>query len=413
MPALRSELVIALIRSLPKDLRKRLVPVPEIAAKVLERLKPRQRPLLDGARRARSRRSAACGSRPTPGISPRLPAAPEDDASASRTSAARCSPPARTSRALREQVRPTLRAALAARDEEARAHRPDERGRSGRSRRSSRCPAPARRVRAYPSLVDEGDDGRRCARWRAPEAQALHMRAGTRRLLALTIPSPAAPVPGPSSATRRQLALMEAPHASVQAVLEDAATAAISALMAEAGGPVYDEASFDRLRDYVAGHAARRDGADHRRRRADPAGRARGPRSSWTSCTARRWPTCARDVAAADRPARLPRLHHRDRRARGCRTSSATCAAPRGGWSACTEAPPSTATACAAIHELEDLYRQRLQELPRGRGRRRAAPRCRGCSRSCGSAQFAQARRARAARSSARKIRRILDEAAV
>ena len=47
VPALRSELVVALIRSLPKELRKRLVPVPEIAAKVLERLEPRRGPLLE------------------------------------------------------------------------------------------------------------------------------------------------------------------------------------------------------------------------------------------------------------------------------------------------------------------------------------------------------------------------------
>ena len=37
VPALRAELVVALIRSLPKELRKRLVPVPDVAAKVLER----------------------------------------------------------------------------------------------------------------------------------------------------------------------------------------------------------------------------------------------------------------------------------------------------------------------------------------------------------------------------------------
>ena len=47
VPALRAELVTALIRSIPKDMRKRLVPVPEIAAKVLENLTPRQKPLLE------------------------------------------------------------------------------------------------------------------------------------------------------------------------------------------------------------------------------------------------------------------------------------------------------------------------------------------------------------------------------
>ena len=47
VPALRPELVTALIRSLPKELRRSLVPVPEVAAAVLARVKPRSEPLLD------------------------------------------------------------------------------------------------------------------------------------------------------------------------------------------------------------------------------------------------------------------------------------------------------------------------------------------------------------------------------
>ena len=67
VPALRAELVTALIRSLPKELRKRLVPVPDVAAKVLENARSRA-----GARcwrrwRARSSSSAACASRPPTG----------------------------------------------------------------------------------------------------------------------------------------------------------------------------------------------------------------------------------------------------------------------------------------------------------------------------------------------------------
>ena len=42
VPAFREELVTALIRSLPKDVRRRLVPVPEVAAEVLALLEPRK-----------------------------------------------------------------------------------------------------------------------------------------------------------------------------------------------------------------------------------------------------------------------------------------------------------------------------------------------------------------------------------
>jgi ATP-dependent helicase HrpA len=89
------------------------------------------------------------------------------------------------------------------------------------------------------------------------EAQAAAMRLGTRRLLMLTVPSPLRFVLDrlPKNA---QLALAGAPHGGVRAVLEDAMTAAIDALVAEAGGPAWDEASFRRLRDHVAGDLADR-----------------------------------------------------------------------------------------------------------------------------------------------------------
>ena len=52
VPALRRELLTALLRSLPKDLRRPLVPVPEVVEQVLERLEPRRRPLLEDVTRA-------------------------------------------------------------------------------------------------------------------------------------------------------------------------------------------------------------------------------------------------------------------------------------------------------------------------------------------------------------------------
>ena len=77
VPALREELVTALIRSLPKDLRRNFVPVPDTARAVLAALTPGQEPLLDGRparaapahRRARPARRVrpATGCRPTCG----------------------------------------------------------------------------------------------------------------------------------------------------------------------------------------------------------------------------------------------------------------------------------------------------------------------------------------------------------
>ena len=57
VPALREELVTALIRSLPKDLRRNFVPAPDTARAVLAELDPRQEPLLDGVQRELHRRT--------------------------------------------------------------------------------------------------------------------------------------------------------------------------------------------------------------------------------------------------------------------------------------------------------------------------------------------------------------------
>src|SRR5436190_1077070 len=51
VPALREELVTALIRSLPKELRRNFVPAPDTARAVLAELTPGREPLLDGVQR--------------------------------------------------------------------------------------------------------------------------------------------------------------------------------------------------------------------------------------------------------------------------------------------------------------------------------------------------------------------------
>ena len=61
VPGLREELVVALIRGLPKELRRQLVPVPETAARVLARLEPRRRPLAEDMSRAIDAREHPAG----------------------------------------------------------------------------------------------------------------------------------------------------------------------------------------------------------------------------------------------------------------------------------------------------------------------------------------------------------------
>jgi ATP-dependent helicase HrpA len=103
-------------------------------------------------------------------------------------------------------------------------------------------------------LVDEGETvGVRVLE--SPEAQRAAMLAGTRRLLTLTVPSPARYVRD-RLGRQAELTLAGAPHGSLAAVLDDITVATFDALIGQAGGPAWDEAGFAALRDHVAGDLA-------------------------------------------------------------------------------------------------------------------------------------------------------------
>jgi ATP-dependent helicase HrpA len=256
VPALRPELVTALIRSLPKDLRRPLVPVPEVAAAALAAMKPRSEPILAALARELERLRGVRIPPEAWGVD-KLPAhlrmtfrvedergtlvAEGDDLDA-----------------LREQVRPRLREALAAAAAPLEHHGLTS-WTIGPLPKAVALPGTGQAVRGYPALVDEGDTvGVRVLETAA--AQRAAMRQGTRRLLALNVPSPIRHVQGRLS-NADQLALAAAPHGSPRAVLEDATVAALDALTAEAGGPAWDADGFARLRVHVAGHLAERTAA--------------------------------------------------------------------------------------------------------------------------------------------------------
>jgi ATP-dependent helicase HrpA len=253
VPALRPELVTALIRSLPKELRRPLVPVPEVAAAVLERVKPRSEPLLD----ALARELEALRGVRIPREAWDLDRLPTHLKMTFRVEDERGAVVAEGDDldALREQVRPRLREALSSAAAPLEHHGLTD-WTIGTLPNTVALPGTGQAVRGYPSLVDEGATvGVRVLE--TPEAQRVAMQAGTRKLLALNVPSPIRHVAGKLD-NAAQLTLAAAPHASLRAVLEDATIAALEDLMAEAGGPAWDEAGFRRLRAHVAGHLADR-----------------------------------------------------------------------------------------------------------------------------------------------------------
>jgi ATP-dependent helicase HrpA len=249
VPAFREELVTALLRGLPKELRRPLVPVPETAALAVQRMKPRSGPLVE----VLAREVSALRGTLVPAQAFDLGALPahlkmtfsvEDEGGAVVATGTDLA-------AVREQVRPRLRAELSAATA--------EHERTGLTAwegfdalpREIALPGVGEAVRAFPALVDRGDHVD-VKMMESRAAQAAAMRTGTRRLLLLTMPSVARQVIGGLD-NRAQLLLAAAPHGSLAAVVEDATAAAADALMEEAGGPAWDAAGFARLRGHVAG----------------------------------------------------------------------------------------------------------------------------------------------------------------
>jgi ATP-dependent helicase HrpA len=298
VPGLREELVTALIRGLPKPVRRSFVPVPDTVRAVLPRLEP-YRGALTAALAAELRALTGIG---VPEQAWRLDKVPDHlrmtfrvvDEHGGTMAAGKDLDALRAS--LRRDVQATLSAA---------GHDVERRGL--RSWDLGELPRVVQRRRdgfvltGYPALVDEG--GSVAVRLLDSEAeQQRAMWQGTRRLVLLAVsnsapaargsnsapaargsnsaptargtnsgpdargtnsapvprdtrPAPAAPPPSPLRllrdrlSDRSKLVLARNPHGSVAALLEDCVNCAVDALIVAAGGPAWDEASFGALRE--------------------------------------------------------------------------------------------------------------------------------------------------------------------
>jgi ATP-dependent helicase HrpA len=247
VPALREELVTALIRSLPKDLRRNFVPAPDTARAVLEILDPGTEPLLQSLQRALRRRTGLLVPIDAFDLA-KLPShlrvtfAVE---SADGTEVAR----GKDLETLQERLAAPARQAVA----EVVADGLERKGLRGWPDDLDELPQAVERVsaghtvRGFPAFVDAGAavDVRVFA---TTAEQGAAMGTGIRRLLRLSVPSPVKTIERQLS-PRTRLVLGANPDGSLAALLDDCADAAVAVL---APAPVWTRSEFTALRQRVA-----------------------------------------------------------------------------------------------------------------------------------------------------------------
>ncbi|MCW2534123.1 MAG: hrpA, partial [Blastococcus sp.] len=241
VPGLREELVTALLRSLPKQLRRGLVPIPDRVREVLPHVGPGE-PLLPALERELRRATAV--TIPPDAWAPEQ--VPDHLRATFRVLDDQQRPLAvgKDLAALKAQVAPKARASLAraASDVERTGLASWEFGTLPSAVDVQRG---AHVVTAYPALVDEGETvGVRVV---ATEAEASRLTwRGARRLLVLVAGSPARQIVKTLS-PRTRLALQFNPDGEIPDLVADCVDAAADELIAAAGGPPRDEASFTAL----------------------------------------------------------------------------------------------------------------------------------------------------------------------
>ena len=246
VPGLRHELVTALIRGLPKAVRRTLIPAPDRAAEVLRQVGPQDGPLLEVVSDTLERLT---GTRVD--VDDWAPADVPDHLRVTfrvEDERGRSLGEGKDLAELQHRLRPRVAQAMAqAADDVERAGL--RTWAVGDLPTSHRTVLAGHRVEGFPALVDEGSSVAVRVLPDAAEASAAHA-AGVRRLLRLELSSP---VPYVLSRldNASKLVLSRASHATATELLDDCTDAAVDALVAELGGPPRDAAGYERLRDAV------------------------------------------------------------------------------------------------------------------------------------------------------------------
>ena len=242
VPGLREELVIALIRSMPKSFRKLYAPVPDTAKQVLARIHPSDGGLLLNLRRELQR----IGGVPIPVDAFDLEALPPhlrpsfrilDDAGNEVASGTDL-------QELKARVQSETRATV-----DSVTHELEVSGLTewsfGELPRLVSVAGSAHTMEAYPALIDEEESvGIRLLANEAEQDEAMWQ--GTIRLLLLNLPSPSKLLRPLLDRDAREL-LRAGPHTDATEWVEDCLGCALGEIIEQTGGPAWNAVEFDRL----------------------------------------------------------------------------------------------------------------------------------------------------------------------
>ncbi|QEU86551.1 ATP-dependent RNA helicase HrpA [Streptomyces viridosporus] len=370
IPGLREEVVTELIRSLPKPIRRNYVPAPNYARAFLEKAVPLQEPLTTTMARELKRMVGVPFDAEDFDWSKvpdhlkitfrivderRRKLAEDKDLEALKLR-------------LKLKARKALSQAAAATAERRGGESLERTGLTewtiGTLTRVFETRRAGQPVKAYPALVDDGDTvSVRLFDTEAEQAEA--MWKGTRRLILLGIPVNPAKFASEKLSNAQKLALSANPHGSVQALFDDCAMAAADKLIADFGGPVWDEESYRKLYDKV-----RAEIVDTTVRAVDQVQQVLAA-----------WQACERRLKGVRSPALLPNLQdvrkQLDALVRpGFVTETGLrrlpdlmrylVAADRRLQQMPTNVQRDT-TRMAKVHEMQDEYARLLEQMPQGR----------------------------------------------
>ncbi|MFE7173622.1 ATP-dependent RNA helicase HrpA [Streptomyces sp. NPDC057616] len=370
IPGLREEVVTELIRSLPKPIRRNYVPAPNFAKRFLDTAVPLQEPLTVTMARELKRMVGV----PFEADDFDWSKVPDHLRVTFRIVDERRRKLAEDKdlEALRLRLKPKARKALS---QAAAATASRQGGESleragltdwtiGALTRVFETRRAGQPVKAYPALVDDGDKvSVRLFDTEAEQAEA--MWKGTRRLILRNIPVNPAKFASEKLTNAQKLALSANPHGSIQGLFDDCAMAAADKLIADFGGPAWDEESYRKLYDKVRAEIV------------DTTVRTVGQVQQVLAA----WQACERRLKAVRSPALLPNLQDVRKQldalvrpgfvtAAGLRRlpdlMRYLVAADRRLQQMPTNVQRDT-TRMEKVHEMQDEYAWLLEQLPQGR----------------------------------------------